>query len=104
MAQLDVHRNLIEPSDPSVPYLLDVQADVLRLFDVRVVVPLLPATHFRHPIHGLNPGFEIEGVIVVMATQFIAGTSTSNLGEIVTSLRGQRAEIIGALDLLITGV
>jgi hypothetical protein len=89
MAQLDVHRSLITPPAEEVPYLLDVQSDLLEVFNVRVVVPLFRATGFARPIRCLNPGFRIEGVVII-ATQFIAGTSVRNLGEVVATLADQR--------------
>ena len=104
MAQLDVHRSLIAPPAENVPYLLDVQSDVLEVFNVRVVVPLFRATGFARPIRRLNPGFCIEGASVIMASQFIAGTSVRNLGEVVATLADRRDDIIGAIDMLITGV
>jgi toxin CcdB len=104
MAQLDVHRSLITPPAEEVLYLLDVQSDLLEVFNVRVVVPLFRATGFARPIRRLNPGFRIEGVAVIMATQFIAGTSVRNLGEVVATLADQRDDVIGAIDMLITGI
>ena len=65
-----------------------------------MVVPLFLAGTFGGPVRHLNPGFRIEGVAVIMATQFIAGTSLRNLGEVVTNLADQRGEIIGAMDML----
>lgn len=86
------------------PYLLDVQSDFLEVFDVRVVIPLFRAAGFARPLHRLNPRLRIESAPVVMATQFIAGTSIRNLGEVVARLEAQRTEIIGATDMLIAGV
>ena len=104
MAQFEVHRSLVEAPADEVPYLLDVQSDFLEVFDVRVVVPLFRAAGFARPIYRLNPSFLIEGGLVIMATQFIAGTSVRNLGEVVATLADQRSDIIGAIDMLITGV
>ena len=104
MAQFDVHRSLVEPPADEVPYLLDVQSDFLEVFDVRVVVPLFRAAAFARPIHRLNPSLRIEGGLVVMATQFIAGTALRNLGEVVARLDARRPEIIGAIDMLVTGI
>jgi hypothetical protein len=104
MAQFDVHRSLVEPPADEVPYLLDVQSDFLQIFDVRVVVPLFRPAGFARPIHHLNPSFRIEDGLVVMATQLIAGTSIRNLGEVVAKLEAHRTKIIGAIDMLITGV
>jgi toxin CcdB len=104
MAQFDVHRSLVAPPADEVPYLLDVQSDFLEVFDVRVVVPLFRAAAFARPLHRLNPKFRIEDGLLIMATQFIAGTSVRNLGEVVAKLDTRRSEIIGAIDMLITGV
>ena len=42
--------------------------------------------------------------MVVMSTAELAGIATRSLGEKVTSLKNKRDEIIGALDLLFTGI
>jgi hypothetical protein len=52
----------------------------------------------------LNPVFTIKGKELVMATQFAAGIHTRELGETVASLHGRSLEVLGALDLLISGV
>ena len=104
MAQFDVHRSLLDPPDEDVPYLLDVQSDYLEVFNVRVVVPLFLLARFPRPLHRLNPRFQVANAPLVMATQFIAGTSIRNLGEVVARLEAERDAIIGAIDMLITGV
>lgn len=104
MAQFDVHRSLVEPPADEVPYLLDVQSDFLEIFNVRIVVPLFRAAVFARAIYRLNPSFRVEGAPVVMATQFIVGTSMRNLGEVVARLDARRDDIVGAIDMLITGV
>jgi len=102
MAQFDVHRNA---TGAHPPYLLCVQSDLLRGLDTVVVVPLVPAAMLGdRPIRGLYPVFEIEGHRVAMLTAQIAGVSPTVLGERVTSLAAHDHEIIGALDILITGV
>ena len=40
MAQFDVHRNLNSASANAMPFLLDVQSDLLNGLATRVVVPL----------------------------------------------------------------
>jgi toxin CcdB len=87
-----------------VPYLLDVQSDLLDSLATRVVIPLIEASKSNTPITRLNPIFEIEGTNVVLSTQELAGVPNSVLGAFVSSLREYRGDIVNALDLLLTGV
>jgi toxin CcdB len=104
MPQFAVHRNLDSRTRKTVPYLLDVQSDLLEPLATRVVAPLIVVEEIRSPMQRLNPEFEIEGSRVVMSAAEIAGIPKRLLGEEVCSLRERRQDIIGALDLLLTGV
>ncbi|MDO9063805.1 MAG: CcdB family protein [Sulfuricella sp.] len=104
MAQFDVCRNTNPAPSRDIPYLLEVQSDLLDVLATRVVVPLVLATEMGKTAKTLNPQFEIEGVSVVMSTPEIAGVPCRVLGEKVASLQQQRKEIIAALDLLFTGI
>jgi toxin CcdB len=104
MAQFDVCRNTNPAPSRVIPYLLEVQSDLLDVLATRVVVPLVLATEMGKTAKTLNPQFEIEGVSVVMSTPEIAGVPCRVLGEKVASLQQQRKEIIAALDLLFTGI
>lgn len=103
MSQFDVHENTNIDSAATIPYLLNVQNDLLNNLTTRVVVPLVTATAMGKPAVHLNPCFEIEGKTVVMSTAELAGVNVSVLGEKVCSLDKQRDEIIAALDFLFTG-
>jgi toxin CcdB len=83
---------------------LDVQADILEHLNLRVVVPLVRAEVVDPPFPGLNPKFVVEENTLVMATTMIGGLPARSLREPVTSLADHRYEIIGAIDMLITGV
>lgn len=99
--QCDVHAH---KGSASTPYLLDVQADLLRDLDTRVVVPLVRADAFGRKARGLHPVFEIEGEPFVMATHLMAAIRRRELGRVVTSLLDRRSEVIGAVDVLLSGV
>jgi len=103
MAQFDVHENNNTDSAATIPYLLNVQADLLNKLTTRVVVPLVTASAMGKPAMHLNPCFKIEGKAVVMSTAELAGVNVNVLGEKVCSLDKQRDEIIAALDFLFTG-
>jgi toxin CcdB len=103
MAQFDVYENPNPATLQSIPYLLDVQADLLDNLNTRVVVPLIAASAMGKAAKHLNPQFKIKRTSVVMSTAELAGVNLHVLGEKVCSLKGQRNEIIAALDFLFTG-
>ena len=103
MAQFDVYANPNSETSASIPYLLDVQVELLDNLRTRVVVPLVYALFFGKAATRLNPQFTIKQNVVVMSTAELAGISQSHLGMKVCSLSGQRDEIIAALDFLFTG-
>ena len=103
MAQFDVYLNSNPETNKSIPYLLDVQADLLEALATRVVVPLISVPAFGKAAKHLNPQFKINRTSVVMSTAELAGISAHVLGERVCSLKEQRDEIIAALDFLFTG-
>lgn len=103
MAQFDVYENPSPETKKSVPYLLDVQTDLLANLTTRVVVPLLKVSAMGKAAKHLNPQFKIGRTSVVMSTAELAGVGLHVLGEKVASLKERRSEIIAALDFLITG-
>jgi len=104
MAQFDVYLNPNRSTRQAIPYLLDVQADLLDSLTTRVVVPLLRAEIMELSASKLNPKFTINNTVVVVSSAELAGVSIRSLGEKVASLKAQRNEIIAALDLLFTGI
>jgi len=105
MAQFDVYRNINPASRTHIPYLLDVQSDLLDPLSTLVVVPLCKPEVLKGRLaERLNPVFEVEGREVIMLTPELAGVSRKILGEKIDNLSGERSAIIAALDLLITGI
>lgn len=85
-------------------YLLDVQANILRDLNTRMVVPLLPLSQAPRPISRLNPILSVAGVELIMMTQWMAAVPTAELTQPVTRLRDQDFIITGALDFLLSGI
>jgi len=105
MAQFDVYRNPNPATRARVPYLLDVQSDLLDSLATRVVVPLCKPEVLRGKLaERLNPVFEVEGRKMVLLTPELAGVSRKALGEQIANLANRRDSIIAALDLVITGI
>lgn len=104
MAQFDVYRNTLPATQDTVPYLLDVQSDLLEPLATRVVVPLFLASAFGKPMSRLNPAFTIEGHDVILSVAELAGVSVSALGPAVANFGGERQAITAAIDMLFTGI
>ena len=103
MPQFDVYVNQDPGTRQSIPYLLDVQADMFDNLATRVVVPLVTVSAMGKAARHLNPQFKIKRTIVVMSTAELAGVNLNVLGDTVCSLKDQRSDIIAALDFLFTG-
>ncbi len=104
MARFDVYRNS-GPHQSSVPYLLDVQSDLLRGLETRAVVPLRRRDSFpveRLP-NRLTPVFEIEGVTCLMETPKLAAVPLRILKNPLASLVDRQTVITDALDFLFQG-
>ena len=100
MAQFDVYENLNENTKRSIPFLLDIQNDVLKNLSTRVVIPLVIS---NQSINFLNPKFTINEIDVILSTGELASIPMEILGSKICSLKEKREEIIGAVDFLVTG-
>ena len=103
MARFDVRANLNKASRARVPLLLELQADLLAALSTRLVAPLVPSAEFGPSAARLNPVFRVGARNYVMDTAAIAAVPTKMLGATSTSLAGRSAEILGAVDFLISG-
>jgi toxin CcdB len=104
MARFDLYPNC-GPHAGVVPYLLDVQSDLLDRLDTRVVVPLrlrdqFPAAELPQR---LMPVFDIDGCACMMETPKLGAVPTGILGAPTGSLKDQHDRILGALDFLFQG-
>jgi toxin CcdB len=104
VAQFDVHKNPA-PSKARVPYVLDVQADLLKSLATRVVIPLVaPAEVGNQIIRHLHFEVEVNGRRFVALSSELAAIPVKALGARVGSVADRREEIVRALDVLISGV
>ncbi len=105
MAQFAVYRNPSRRSNKRIPYVVDVQSDLLAITVTRVVIPLaLPSLLNGRAARQLNPQLIIKRKKLVLLTQEIAALPTSILVNEIANLSSQRDQIIAALDLLFTGI
>ena len=101
MPQFDVLRNV---RGGTYPLVVDVQAELHARLATRVVVPLIPRSRYApQPITRLQPLVRVRDTEYVAMVPLIAAVPKASLGEVVGSLANRRADLIAALDLLITG-
>ena len=104
MARFEVRANLHRATRDRVPYLLELQADMLSALDTCLVAPLVPAADFGPAATRLNPGFRIGNRNLVMDTALMAGVPRKLLGARVATLADRSVDIVGAIDFLVSGV
>lgn len=92
--------------NPTIPLVLDVQADALNQLVTRAVVPLIPAdSHIYEPVlPRLKPLLHINDVSYVLATPDITTLPLTELGPCLTNLANRyHHDIVQALDMLFHG-
>jgi len=101
MSQFDVFRSA---RSGAYPLVLDVQADFHANLTSRIVVPLIARARApTRPLTRLTPIMSVRGEEYVLMFPLMASIPKASLGDLVDSLASQRATLIAALDLLITG-
>lgn len=105
MEQFTLYKNENKNSKKAYPYFVDVQNDLLSDLNSRIVIPV--AT--QKALNNLNakklcPVIEIDGNTFVLLTHQITSVPRSILKKEVTTLEHYRYDILGAIDLLLTGI
>ncbi len=105
MPQFALYKNENKNSKKAYPYFIDVQSGLLEDLNSRLVIPLSP----QETLNNLNakklcPTIEIEEGIFVLLTHQMTSVPSSALKNKVTSLEHYRYDILGAIDLLLTGI
>ena len=105
MAQWDVYANPSARLRDEIPFLVDLQSDLLSALDTRLVAPL---ARTRVATTGLPrrlcPMFTIDGVAVALLPQESGSIDARLLKRKVVSLRAHAHDIVGALDAVASGI
>jgi toxin CcdB len=105
MSQFTLYKNKNNATKERIPFLLDIQSNLLGDLETRVVVPIYLLTELKNKnITVLAPVFQYKDKEYVMMTPQLAGISKKELGVDVADFSIHRDKIIAALDFLITGV
>lgn len=105
MAQFDVYANPNMASRQSVPYLVDVQSDLIGQLATRLVMPLsrVGVTQPRLPSN-LCPVVEVDDEKLSLLAYMAAPVSARLLKKPLASLRYRASEISAALDAVVSGI
>lgn len=104
MAQFSVHENPNPRTKGDVPYLLDVQSDIISVLATRMVVPLYRPEILRSKaMTRLTPVVKVKNKSLIAMVPEMAGIHQRELGAIVGDLSAARADLIQAIDLLLSG-
>lgn len=100
MAQFDIYKNENELTNEKVPYLLNIQNDILDSINTRVVIPLVKD---MKDFKGLTKEFIIENQKVYLTTSQMGTIHKNELKTKVTTLQNQKEDIKNSIDFLIYG-
>lgn len=105
MAQFTAYRNSNAGNRTTIPLLLDIQSELIAALDTCVVIPLYTEAAMKGRIlKTLTPVLAIDGKRYVMVTPQLAGIPRRVLGAKAADLTMHRAEIMAALDMLVSGI
>jgi len=104
MVAYGVYENPNPRTRATVPFLLDVQSEVLSMLGTRLVVPLYrQEAAGGAPMSRLCPLVPFQGQALVAMVPEAAGIPLRELGPRVGDLASSRREVLQALDLLWRG-
>lgn len=104
MRQFDVFPNTGGDNAAEIPYVVQIQNDLLDTLPTCMVIPLVePDALGGAPMLHLNPLLNINGRRLVLFTQEMAPVPRRMLKSPIANLSEQRDEILAATDFLFTG-
>ena len=105
MGQFSLYKNENKSSRKAYPYFVDVQNDLLSDLNSRAVIPLSASGELDNlVVKRLCPIVNINEDDFVLLTHQITTVPRSVLKKEIMSLEHYRYEILGAIDLLLTGI
>lgn len=105
MAQFSLYKNEDSSSNQTYPYFIDVQNALLSDLNSRLVIPISPHEILNHTnAKRLCPVIQLDEGKFVLLTHQMTSVPKSILKTEVISLESFRYEILGAIDMLISGI
>jgi toxin CcdB len=103
MARFDIYANPIKADRRDVPFVLEIQSDLLYRFVERVCVPLVRPGSIPGLTERFNPSIDVAGEPARLHPLGISVFHASELGARVASAQPQALNIETALDMLLRG-
>ncbi|MCF6212053.1 MAG: CcdB family protein [Gammaproteobacteria bacterium] len=105
MSQFSLYKNEDDSSNETYPYFIDIQNSLLSDLNSRLVIPLSAHdTLSNTDAKRLCPVIRIDEDNFVLLTHQMTSVPKSILKTKVISLENIRHEILGAIDMLISGI
>lgn len=105
MEQFSLYSNENKNSKKAYPYFVDVQSDLLEELNSRIVIPLSSQETLNNiNVNKLCPVIKINEAAFVLLTHQMTTVPRSILKKKITTLEQYRYDILGAIDLLLTGI
>ena len=105
MNQFSLYKNENKSSKKAYPYFVDVQSDLVDSLNSRVVIPLSLSEETNNTnAKGLCPIFDIKDKDYILLTHQLTSVPVSLLKKESGTLESFRYEILGAIDILFTGI
>lgn len=105
MSQYCVHKNTRKDEAKAIPYLLDVQSNLLKRLNTCIAIPLKKQSALNtQTMTNLNPILLIKGEPYVMQTQVLSAIPRAQLGDIVQNCNDQSHIITNAIDAVLSGI
>jgi toxin CcdB len=105
MAQYDVYPNPSPRSRDEVPFLVDVQSDLLADLRTRLVMPLArTGANLTQAPRRLSPTFVVDGELLAVLPHLAAGIEARLLRKPVASLAMHAPVLRDAFDAVVSGV
>jgi toxin CcdB len=104
VAQWDVYQNPSARLRDELPYLVQVQSDLLKALTTRLVVPLARSAPGRGLPARLSPTVDVDGETLVLLPQESGAIDMAALRLPVATLKTDAHRIVDALDAVISGI
>ena len=105
MAQFDVYANPSKTQRGEIPWMVDIQSDILDKLPTRLVIPLALRAHMPAAMpRSLCPSIGWNGSTLVALPHLAAPFRVKDLGPVQGSLRPQASDFVAALDAVVSGI
>jgi toxin CcdB len=104
MAQFDVYPNPNPASRERVPFVVNVQSDLLEQLPSRLVMPLSRVGLGKGAPRRLARTFEVKGENLALMAHLAAPVDARLLKKAVASLAAERHEFADAMDAVLSGI